>query len=283
MPFEKVGLLYYSTLADSAQLASQIVAELRAHGVAVWECDCDEQSDLIGRVSDLDMFIALGGDGTILRTARTAAPYGIPILGVNLGRLGFLAEMEPSEVLAQVPRLCDSGYWLEERLMLHAEHWRGAELLASYEALNDVIVARGAMARVVRVSVRVDGAKITTYVADGIIAATATGSTAYSLSAGGPVAPPDSKNILLTPIAPHLTPARSIVLPASCQITMSLETNHDGVLTVDGYSDVMLENGDTVCISESAHVAQFVRLGPKNYFFKTLIQRLNRRAEAYRG
>ena len=124
-----------------------------------------------------------------------------------------------------------------------------------------------------------DGARITTYVADGIVVATPTGSTAYSLSAGGPVAAPGIENIVLTPVAPHLTPARSLVLPAHCQIDVSISTEHDGILTVDGQVDVALENDDLVTIRRSAYSARFVRLGSPNYFYETLIQRLKRRTD----
>ncbi len=227
----------------------------------------------------LDMVITLGGDGTILRAARLAAPYGLPVLGINLGRLGFLAEMQPTEVLAKLPQLRDGRYWLEERLMLHAEHRRDGQVVGSYEALNDVFAGRGRTARVVRIDVSVDGARVGTYVADGVVVATPTGSTAYNLSAGGPIVAPDTDALLLTPIAPHLTPARSLVLPSDSTIKISIATRQNGMLTVDGGVDADVQNEDTVIITKSAHTAQFVRLGPRNYFYETLIQRLNRRTD----
>jgi NAD+ kinase len=271
--------LYHPSLTDAPPLAQEITDALEERGVQVWTGTSGKEAALIEEVPDLDMFIILGGDGTILHAARMAAPHDIPILGVNLGRLGFLAEMEPSEIMAHVPRLCEGDYWLEARTMLHAAHRRDGALINAYDALNDVILARGRVARVVRVSVSVDQATITTYVADGIIAATATGSTGYNLSAGGPIVPPGSDNIVLTPIAPHLTPARSLVLPSACEIVMGLETHHEGVLTVDGEIDVTLANHDRVIVSRSDERAHFVRLGSHNYYYKTLIQRLNRRTD----
>ena len=279
MPSCRVGLLFHPTQSESRALADEIERTLGQSQVQVVSGDFDSQDEIIDRFPGLDMIITLGGDGTILHTARVAAPHGIPVLGVNLGRLGFLAEMQPSEVIDQIPKLCNREYWLEDRLMLHAEHRRDGALLGHYEALNDIFVGRGRTARVVRVTVSVDGARITTYVADGIIAATPTGSTAYSLAAGGPVAAPGIENIVLTPIAPHLTPARSLVLPAHCQIDVSISTKHDGIMTVDGQIDVALENDDTVTIRKSANSARFVRLGSPNYFYETLIQRLNRRTD----
>ncbi|NLS77899.1 MAG: NAD(+)/NADH kinase [Chloroflexi bacterium] len=278
-PCNQVGLLYHETLADSAQLAGEIARILGGFGATVWAGCCDDQGRIMAEVGKLDMIITLGGDGTILRTARLAAPYRIPVLGVNLGRLGFLAEMQPSEVLAKLPQLRDGEFWLEERLMLHAEHRRNAHVVGSYEALNDVFAGRGRAARVVRIAVTVDGARVGTYVADGVVVATPTGSTAYNLSAGGPIVAPDTDDLLLTPIAPHLTPARSIVLPSESTIKISIATQHDGMLTVDGWVDVDVKNEDELVITKSAYTAQFVRLGPRNYFYETLIQRLNRRTD----
>ena len=279
MPSCKVCLLFHPIQSESHELADKIERALRQSQVEVVSGDCADQDVLVAQAPDLDMIITLGGDGTILRTARIAAPHGIPVLGVNLGRLGFLAEMQPSEVIDQIPKLCNREYWLEDRLMLHAEHRRDDALLGCHEALNDVFVGRGRTARVVRVAVSVDGARIITYVADGIVAATPTGSTAYSLAAGGPVAAPGIENIVLTPIAPHLTPARSLVLPALCRIDFTISTTHDGIMTVDGQIDMALEDGDLVSIHKSPHSARFVRLGSPNYFYETLIQRLNRRTD----
>lgn len=274
MRTEQVGLLHHPKIPASQRLAEQIAISLQEVGVRVWIGSSWDEEEIIRQVSDLDMFITLGGDGTILRTARIAARYDIPILGVNLGRLGFLAELEPAEVPARLPQLGNGDYWLEERMMLHAEHRRDGELLGAYEALNDLVIARGSAARVVRLSLSLDSAPVTTYVADGLIAATATGSTAYNLSAGGPIASPNIQDILVTPIAPHLTPARSLVVPGQTIIAVDVATEYDAILTTDGQVDIKLQDGDQIQVTKSQHTAKFVRLGSPSYFYETLLERL---------
>lgn len=270
----KVGVLYHPKLPASLDWAAKIEQTLRQRGIAVWTGSSWDETAIIEQVPDMDLFITLGGDGTVLRAARMAAPHGIPILGVNLGRLGFLAEINPAELSDQLDLLQDGKYWLEERLMLHAEHQRGGQLLGAYEALNDVVVCRGRAARVVRPAVYINGAFLITYVCDGVIAATATGSTAYNLSAGGPIVAPDVRGIILTPIAPHLTPARALVFAEQATITLDVAMEYDAIMTIDGQVDLALANHDLVTITTSQHRARFVRLQPRNYFYSTLVERL---------
>lgn len=270
----QVGVLHHPKLPESLELAQEINAALQARGVLVWLGSSWDEREITAHASRLQMFITLGGDGTILRAARVAAPFGVPILGVNLGRLGFLAEVEPQEVEANLSRLLNGDYWLEERLMLHAELVRGGKHLGSYEALNDIAVCRGSAVRVVRLSVFIEDTYLTTYVSDGLIVATPTGSTAYNLSAGGPIVAPDVQNLLLTPIAPHLTPARALVLSGETNITVAVATEYEAILTVDGQIDVKLEQDDVVKVRKSEYVARFVRLRPARYFYETLLERL---------
>jgi len=274
----KVGLLYHPKLPDSFDLAKQIEQVLRQSDVAVWSGSSWDEAAIIEQVPDLDMFITFGGDGTILRAARVAASHSIPILGVNLGRLGFLAEMEPAEVAEKLPLLRSGQYWLEERLMLHAEHQRQGQTLGTYEALNDVVVCRGSTVRVVRPAVYVNGVHLITYVADGVIAATPTGSTAYTLSSGGPIVAPNVHDIILTPIAPHLTPARAFVFSGKEVITLDVATEYDALLTVDGQIDIKLLDRDIVKVEASRYTAKFVRLQPETYFYRTLLERLSNRS-----
>ncbi len=209
-----------------------------------------------------------------MRTARVGAAFHLPILGGNLGRLGFLTELQPSQVLHKLEALVDGQYWLEERMMLHADVERERHIVHSYEALNDVVVGRGRIARVVRVETYIDGQYLTTYVADGVIVATPTGSTAYSLAAGGPILDPTLFNLLLTPIAPHLTVATALVLPGTVHVHLGLSTEYEASLSIDGQVDLPLEDGDSVVIAASRNVCRFVRLGERNYFYKTLLERL---------
>ena len=174
------------------------------------------------------MVVALGGDGWMLHAGRITAEAGVPVLGVNLGRLGFLAEVQPAEWRSVFDRVCAGDYWIEQRMMLHTEVWRGDQHLQSFDVLNEVVVSRGAVVRAVRLETHIDGGWLTTYVADGLIIATPTGSTAYALAVGGPILPPDLKNILLIPVAPHLSMERAIVLARGSTVTIIVHTEHRG-------------------------------------------------------
>jgi NAD+ kinase len=190
-----------------------------------------------------------------------------------MGRLGFLTEVEPNAWTSALPRLLAGDYWLEERMMLYAEYHRG-EICWGYEALNDVVVSRGSLARIVRLETHIDGSFLTTYAADGLIVATATGSTAYAFAAGGPVLPPQLKNILLLPIAPHLSMDRAIVLSQGAMVKVLVHTDHQAILTVDGQFEYELQDGDCVTVQASRHAGRFVRLQDRTYFYRTLMERL---------
>jgi NAD+ kinase len=223
---------------------------------------------------ETDLLVTLGGDGSILRAARTAAPHDAPILGVNLGRVGFLTEAELQTWRDVLSRALAGDYWVEERMMLGVVARRGREMLGRAEALNDVVVGRGARARVVHLYAEVDGGHLATYVADGLIVATPTGSTAYAMAAGGPVLPPQLRNILLVPVAPHLSMERPIVLSEGVTVRITVTGGRPAVLTVDGEIQAQLESEDEVVVEASPHVARFARVQEKTYFYKTLVERL---------
>jgi len=275
----RVGLLHHPKLPVSKPLANEIAAALQAHGVTTWQGSAWDEASAAPHIAGLDMLITLGGDGTILRAARMSARHGVPILGINLGRLGFLTELTPANWVAQLPRLFSGDYWIEERMMLRCESLRGGEKQAGYEALNDVVVSRGGLARIVQVDTSVDGSRLTTYVADGVIVSTATGSTAYALAAGGPIMPPALCNILLIPVAPHLTLDRAVILPQGATLTMTISTDHRARLTVDGQFDQSLLDGDQVRVEASPHACRFVRLRSRNYFYETLMEKLRWRIQ----
>jgi len=291
----RLGLLYHPKLPKSQQLAEEIEKALADRDVAIWIGSSYDSDAVLQRIGELDLIITLGGDGTIVRVARmVAAVSSLPILGVNLGRLGFLTELEAWEVMAKLPAILAGEYWIEERSMLHVALWRAKSEgvgipessddeagdyseIASYDALNDAVVGRGRLARVVRVSTYVDGEYLTTYTADGVIVATATGSTAYSLSAGGPILAPNLTDILVTPIAPHLSVVRTLVLPCTVTLRLEVSTNYDAVLSVDGQIDFSLEKGDRIVVSRSKHCAHFIRTHPPAYFYSSLLRRLHGR------
>jgi NAD+ kinase len=273
-PFKVIGLLYHPKIPHSPDLAAEILEFLEGLGVSAWIGSAWDEAAVADQAARLDMLVTLGGDGSMLRAARMASWHGIPILGVNLGRLGFLAEVQPAEWPDCFRQVLAGDYWVEERMMVHAEWGRDQETLGSYEALNDVVVSRGSLARVVRLSTYIDGGYLTTYVADGLILSTATGSTAYALAAGGPIVPPELKNMILIPLAPHLSLERAIVLSKGSSVRIKVRTDHIAMLTVDGQTEVELASGDWVQVVASPRIGRFIRLQDRAYFYRTLMQRL---------
>ena len=225
---------------------------------------------------EIDLLIAVGGDGTMLRAGHLCGPAKVPILGINMGRFGFLIEVQLDQWRKLLPRLQSGEYWLEQRMMLAVEHWRGSSLLGAWEALNEVAVGRGEYLRPVHLTAYLDGRFLTTYVADALIAATATGSTAYALAAGGPILPPELRNILLVPVAPHLSVERAIVLAEGAAIGITVISDHQAVCSVDGQPPVNMLQGDRVEARASEHTVQFVRFQDPGYFYRNLTPHMNR-------
>jgi len=232
--------------------------------------------DLRKRVKNLefDLLIMAGGDGSVLRAGHLCAPLGVPILGVNLGRLGFLIQIDRHEWREYFDRLLNGEAWIENRMMLHAEHIRSGDSLGQWNALNEVVVGRGPILRPVRLSASVDGRLLTSYVADGLIAATATGSTAYALAAGGPILPPELRNILLVPIAPHLSVDRGVVLSEGSRVSIRVR-GENAVLSVDGQPSITLMDDDHVDIHAAEVTTRFVRFGDPGYFYRNLTAHMN--------
>lgn len=232
--------------------------------------------DLRRRVKNLefDMLIIAGGDGSVLRAGHLCAPLGLPILGVNLGRLGFLIQIERHEWREYIDKLFAGEAWIENRMMLHAEHVRAGDSLGKWNALNEVVVGRGQILRPVRLTASVDGLQLTSYVADGLIASTATGSTAYALAAGGPILPPELRNILLVPIAPHLSVDRAVVLAEGSMVSI-LVKGDNVVLSIDGQPSIVLMEDDHVDIRAADVTTQFVRFGDPGYFYRNLTAHMN--------
>ncbi len=268
-----IGILYNPRIAQAYPLAEEVAAWIEQRGWRAQVCATDDAPDTLCW-QEADLLMTLGGDGSILRAARAVAPYSAPILGINLGRVGFLTEADPETWQDVLSRALAGDYWVEERMMLRATARRNSEILGQSEALNDVVVGRGARARVVHLRVEVDGGYLATYIADGLIVATPTGSTAYALAAGGPILPPQLRNILLVPIAPHLSMARPIVLSEGVTVRITVTGGRPAVLTVDGEIQAELESGDEVVVEASPHVTRFARVQERTYFYKTLVARL---------
>lgn len=273
-PIRTLGLLRHPKILRSQQLCEEMSEYLNRKGFTVYRSSTWDDAEVQAWIDKVDLVITLGGDGTILKAARMAFRSGTPILGINLGRLGFLSELKPENWQEKVTAVLEGQYWIERRLMLQAQFWRGEDLLATYEALNDVVVSRGSLARTVRLDTYVEHEFFTTYKADGVIVSTPTGSTAYALAVGGPILPPQLKNILLTPIAPHLSMDRAIVLSQETQIDIQVSTDHPAILTIDGQFEVSLEDSDIIRVSAAPVESHFVRTQEKTYFYRTLMERL---------
>ncbi len=271
-------------MADAMLEAQSIAAYLESHGLqAPLGSLQDETLRKRVRGGEFDLMIAVGGDGTMLRAGHLCAPHGLPILGINLGRFGFLIQVQRDEWRAALSELLQGKAWMEERMMLRVEHIRSGESHGVWHALNDAVVARGQHLRPVRIAAILDGHLVTTYVADGLIAATATGSTAYALAAGGPILPPEARNIVLVPIAPHLSVDRAVVLSDSSSASMVVKEG-EAVLSVDGQFPVGLAEEDRIEVRAGEFSAKFVRFGDPGYFYRNLTAHMNQNpsTEAFR-
>jgi NAD+ kinase len=206
----------------------------------------------------------------MLRAGHLCGPSGVPILGINLGHFGFLMEIRKAQWQEALLKLLDGDYWLENRMMLLAELWRDGEKFGSWDVVNEVVVGRGKIVRPVHLDTSVDGRFLTTYVADGLIASTPTGSTAYALAVGGPILPPELRNILLVPVAPHLSIDRAIVLAEGSAVSITVHTTHQAVLSVDGQPPIDLEEGDCVEARAGEHSVRLVRFQDPGYFYRNL-------------
>ena len=222
------------------------------------------EADLMSRAS---VVVVFGGDGTILRAARAAAPRGIPILGVNIGGFGFLAEVNGPEVERALHRLLEGDYRLDERMMLRAWVERDGRRIQEVLALNDIVVTKSGYARLLKLHTYVNAEHLATHLADGMIVATPTGSTAYSLSAGGPIVHPGVEGIVLTPICAHTLNARAVVVSADDTIGIRVEpAGAPPVLTVDGQEGFPLQAGDEVRVERSPYQTRLVRLGRGGFY-----------------
>lgn len=229
------------------------------------ECEPGEREELAEKRPDF--VIVLGGDGTLLSTARSVARAGIPILGVNLGSLGFLTEVKEGEIIQALEAIHAGRCDVTERCMLHCQLRRNGECVASYEALNDVVVNQSALARITDFDVRVNGAFVANYKADGVIIATPTGSTAYSLAAGGPILTPNITAFVITPVAPHALTNRPLVVPDSVLIEVSMRaTSEKAYLTVDGQQGMPLADGDIVQCKKSQFSVKLLKLAERSFF-----------------
>jgi len=284
MTFQNIVVVAHPHIPNADQVAEQIASYLADHGANVSHGMLYDEP-LRRRVKDgeFKLLVALGGDGTLLRAGHLCGPLGIPILGINMGRFGFLMEVRQDQWRDALPRLFEGEYWQENRMMLRAEQWRTGELLGSWNVLNEVVVSRGHILRPVQLTANVDGRFLSTYVADGLIASTPTGSTAYALAAGGPILPPELRNILLVPVAPHLSIDRAIVLAEGSSVSITIHTDHQAVLSPDGQVPIGLADGDRVNAYTSEHNVQFIRFQDPGYFYRNLTPHMSQNPSTITG
>ncbi len=257
-------------------LADEVEKLLGREGIKVWRGMVPDTGAYAKVLEECDLVFALGGDGTILHAANLASAHRVPIVGVDFGRFGFLAELSPNEALQKIPSFVHGEYWLEERALLRAEHLRQGEKVGEYQALNDIVVGRAYLSGVIDVQLEVNGEYVTTYIGDGLVVSTATGSTAYNLATNGPVMDPSLRAIVLAAIAPHLSHLGHLVVPRTSSITLYVGTRKGASVTIDGQPDFSIEDKDILNVTCSPNSAYFARIQSKTYFYQTLANRLRR-------
>ncbi|KXG78153.1 NAD kinase [Fervidicola ferrireducens] len=226
-----------------------------------------ESNNLEELAKNIELAITLGGDGTLLNVARKLAPYDIPILGINLGHLGFLTEIEVPDLYSDLELLKRGKFYIDKRMMIEAKVFREEKFVKNFLALNDVVVTKGPFARLIRLKTSVNNAYVDTFNADGLIIATPTGSTAYSLSAGGPLVDPNVEVLLLTPICPHTLQNRSMIISPNDSITVQVVAEHQEImLTADGQLGYRLQPYDKVVVKKSQYYAKLVRIKSRSFY-----------------
>lgn len=270
---KKIAIISKTDTPEPAEILKDLLPWLKERGLKVF---LDEETARAAGEKGyprseipalVEAVVVLGGDGTILSVARLVCEVGIPIVGINLGGLGFMAEIYKDEIYETMEDVLSGQCSFDERIMLHARVQRLGETISEYTVLNDVVINKSALARIIDLETSVDGSYLTTYKADGLILATPTGSTAYSLSAGGPIMHPSTKSILVTPICPHTLTQRPLVLPDSAVVEVAVKTARDDVyLTLDGQMGISLRENDTVTVKKSPCTTRLLISSGRDYF-----------------
>ena len=270
-PPRRIAVMGNPHIPDALDVAKAVSEFLKKAGIQTQSGSLyDEEFRRAVQQENYDLIIALGGDGTMLRAGHLCAPLDIPLLGINVGHFGFLVELKREDWPAFLPKLLEGDFRYEKRMMLNAHCMCGGEEKAVFDVINDVVVARGQFVRPIEIEAFLNDSYITRYVADGLIVATPTGSTAYALAAGGPILPPEIRNILLMPVAPHLSIDRAVVLSEGGEVKILVHTKHEAVVSVDGQEPVHLQSGDGVRITAHEKSLIMVRFQDPGYFYRNL-------------
>jgi NAD+ kinase len=247
-PLTRIGFAYNPTSDAALELRERASGWASMRGIPQWTTTAADLDALHRELPGTDLLVVLGGDGTFLRAARAVADVDVPLLGINVGKIGFLSKVEAGDLTRVLDQLHVGEYTLEHRMGLEGRILRGGrpDGAERYLALNDIVVARGALARVVRMDVAIDDSHLATYVADGLVVASPTGSTGYSFSAGGPILDPTARNLIVTPIAGYLTTIKSVVVGPSVVVRCRVTDAHEALVSIDGREDVPIAVGDVV-------------------------------------
>jgi NAD+ kinase len=255
----RIGFAYNPTSEAAVELRERAEGWCRMHGIEHWAAQAQDFDLLCRELATTDVLVVLGGDGTLLRAARAVIQVDVPLLGVNLGKIGFLSKVEALELEPVLGKLVAGDYTLDPRMALEARILPAGrdEGSATHHALNDIVVARGALARVTRLDVAIGPTHVATFIADGLVVSSPTGSTGYSFSAGGPIVAPDSRNLIVTPIAAYLSTVRSVVVGPDQVVRCRIVDANEAIVSIDGREDVPVAVGDVV---EVRALARSVRL-----------------------
>ena len=273
------AVVYNPWIKEAKALAEALCRRLGGAG-PVWLASLEEFERQHAEARKYGVVVSVGGDGTILGIVRATMQDGLPLVGVNLGRVGYMTELSPAEALERIHEYVGSEAWVEERAMLdvwvrrQAGEEAGAADQEPLHGLNEAVVGRAGVSRPVWVDVEVDGAPLVAYAADAVMVATATGSTGYNLSSGGPILYPESTSLLLKPVSPQLSLDAGLVLAPNAVVTLIPRDADSAMLTVDGFDEMVLRPGDAVDVRRSCHVARFLRTGPRQHLSPGLRQRL---------
>ncbi len=248
----RIGFAYNPTIDAALELRERAAGWVETRGLEHWASAAADVDQVRERLPDTDVLVVLGGDGTFLRAAQAVIAVDVPILGINVGKVGFLSKVEAQGLKRVLGQLASGDYSIEHRMALECRIQRalpeGAEggTERPRVALNDLVIARGALARVVRLATSIDASHLATFVADGLVVASPTGSTGYSFSAGGPILDPTARNILVTPIAGYLSTIRSVVVRPTAVVRCRILDAHEALVSVDGHEDIPVAVGDTI-------------------------------------
>ena len=269
-----IGFVYNAQHPTALQMTEAVMRSLDL-GEDCWLSAAEDLDDMRPLLNDTRFIVIAGGDGTILRVVRSIAEFGVPLVGINMGRVGFMAELQVHEAIEELPAYLNGSARMEERMMLEVSVARGGEQepYLTLHAINDVVVGRGGSARLLDIVATIDGVILTNYRADAVIVSTATGSTGYALSAGGPIMYPETKAMLIQPVAAHTGLRSGLILPDYTELELQASDKHEALLSVDGFTDTMLHGDDRVSIRRSRYVTRFLRRHAPTAFYAALTRR----------